>query len=62
MECTYLLKCERHDGFGTKLDICLGCETSLLEISLTFVFLGRLTMDWMQSLLPLVVTNTTLNV
>jgi hypothetical protein len=26
MEWTHLQKCERHNGFGTKLNICVGCE------------------------------------
>jgi hypothetical protein len=26
MEWTYLPKCERHRGFGTKLNTCVGCE------------------------------------
>jgi hypothetical protein len=26
MEWTHLPKCERHSGFGTKLNICVGCE------------------------------------
>jgi hypothetical protein len=41
MEWTHLPKCERHSGFGTKLNICVGCEGYITPVDHSHVGLFR---------------------
>jgi hypothetical protein len=41
MEWTHLPKCERHSGFGTKLNICVGCEGYITHGDHSHFFLFR---------------------
>jgi hypothetical protein len=40
-EWTHLPKCERHSGFGTKLNICVGCEGYIPPGNVSHSFLFR---------------------
>jgi hypothetical protein len=57
MEWTHLPKCERHSGFRTKLNTCVGCEGYITPGD--HFYLEKLGMSWMGPLYHLVEINTT---